>query len=211
MSKAKKGPRPVKSQAVISRKQSSTAPGWTWWVVIGGVVLVGVLVIVLTRGGGTTAAAAPPEGVQSFDSAMLGRSHTDQPVTYEQTPPVGGNHSGQWQNCGVYAQPIASGNGVHSLEHGAVWITYEPALAPDQVAAVRALAVAKDGGGARFVLVSPFPGLPAPVVASAWGKQLSVQSAADPRLAQFIDAFRRGPQTPEPGASCAGGIGQPNG
>jgi hypothetical protein len=60
------------------------------------------------------------------------------------------------------------------------------------------------------VLVSPYPDLPAPVVASAWGKQLQLDSANDPRLEQFVSAFREGPQTPEPGAPCTGGTGNPD-
>ena len=42
--------------------------------------------------------------------------------------------------------------------------------------------------------------LPSPVVLSAWGRQLGVDSAADPAVAAFVRAFSQGPQTPEPGA-----------
>jgi hypothetical protein len=41
-------------------------------------------------------------------------------------------------------------------------------------------------------------------VASAWGKQLQLQSVNDPELKQFVDFFEQGPQTPEPGAPCSG-------
>jgi hypothetical protein len=91
------------------------------------------------------------------------------------------------------------------MEHGAVWITYQPDLSSDQVEALRNLA--HDN---TYVLVSPYPDLPAPVVASAWGKQLQLDSANDPRLEQFVSAFREGPQTPEPGAPCIGGTGNPD-
>jgi hypothetical protein len=69
--------------------------------------------------------------------------------------------------------------------------------------------VSKYRGSSRYVILSPYPGLPSPVVASAWGKQLQLPSVSDPRLGQFIDYFRQGPQTPEPGATCAGGTGTP--
>jgi len=84
------------------------------------------------------------------------------------------------------------------MQHGAVWITYRPGLGEADVNRLRELATG-------YVLVSPFDGLPSPVVASAWGRQLRLDSAQDPRLGAFIDAFRRGPQTPEPGAPCTGG------
>jgi hypothetical protein len=54
---------------------------------------------------------------------------------------------------------------VHSMEHGAVWITCRPGLPTEQVDKLRELATSK-----TYVLASPYPDLPAPVVASAWGK-----------------------------------------
>lgn len=113
---------------------------------------------------------------------------------------MGGPHSAVWQNCGFYDAPIPSERGVHSLEHGAVWITYQLNLPSDQVAALRRVADSH-----AYVLVTPFPNLPAPVVASAWGRQLRLDSADDPRLIQFASAFQQGPQTPERGAPCSGG------
>jgi hypothetical protein len=96
--------------------------------------------------------------------------------------------------------PIVTEQGVHSMEHGAVWITYRPDLPADQIRALGAF------GGNPFVLISPWPsGLPARVVLSAWGLQLEVQSATDPRVAQFVGAYAHGPQTPELGVRCVGG------
>lgn len=142
-------------------------------------------------------------GLQSVGD--LTQNHVDGSVEYPLTPPVGGDHDAQWQNCGVYSDPVANENAVHSLEHGAVWITYRPDLPDEQVAELAAVAT-----GEAYLLVSPSTDLPAPVVASAWGKQLLLTGVADPRLDQFIRAFENGPQTPEPGAACSGGVGDPN-
>src|SRR5690606_15236745 len=120
------------------------------------------------------------------------------------TPPVGGPHNPLWQNCGIYAEPVPSEQAVHSMEHGAVWLTYRPDLAEADVAQLLELVAGKS-----HALLSPFPDLPAPVIASAWGVQLKVESASDPRLAQFVEQFHSGPQTPEPGAPCYGGVGTP--
>jgi hypothetical protein len=126
----------------------------------------------------------------------LTRNHVSSSVAYPQIPPVGGDHAPHLQTCGAYDQPIANELGVHSMEHGAVWITYRPDLPAAQVDLLRHQA------RQTYVLVSPYPGLPSPVVASAWGLQLKLDSASDNRLGQFLDAFRQGPQTPEPGATC---------
>lgn len=164
------------------------------WIAAGvGAVLVLVLVVVLARRGQPGSIA----GIQTFSAAQ---GHSTAPVTYPQTPPVGGVHNPAWQNCGVYSQPVQNENAVHALEHGAVWITYQPDLSSEQVQQLRDTAQNRS-----YVLLSPYAGLPAPVVASAWGVQLQLDSASDSRLAQFIAQYVQGPQTPEPGASCSGG------
>jgi hypothetical protein len=137
-------------------------------------------------------------GLQTFSG--LSRNHVQGPVQYPQTPPVGGDHAPIWQDCGFYSQPIVTERGVHSMEHGAAWITYRPDLPTAQIETLRKLATDQ-----TYILVSPWPGLPAPVVASAWGKQVYLESATDPRLAEFIRQFREGPDTPEPGSACIGG------
>jgi hypothetical protein len=65
--------------------------------------------------------------------------------------------------------------------------------------------------GRTYLLLTPYPGLEADVVLTAWGIQLDVESAGDERIAQFIEQYRLGPQTPEYGAACDGGIGRPIG
>ena len=142
------------------------------------------------------------DGLMSFPN--LSRNHVTTPVKYPQVPPVGGNHAPVWLNCGVYTAQVPNENAVHSLEHGAVWITYQPTLPASQVATL--VAAAKNQ---LYVIVSPYPGIPAPVVASAWGEQVRLTGADDPRLQKFIRAYEQGPQTPEPGAACTGGVGTP--
>ena len=148
-----------------------------------------------------------PEGTRDF--AYVGSEHTaslEETVAYAETPPVGGTHAPApyWQNCGFYDTPVRNETAVHSLEHGAVWITYEPSLPQEQIAILR------EKAEQSYVLVSPYEGLPSPVVASSWGHQLQLESVDDERLDQFIRYFRQGPDTPEPGAACSGGWGRPS-
>jgi hypothetical protein len=148
------------------------------------------------------AAKAPIQGVQSFDK--LTRNHVETPVTYPQTPPVGGDHNPVWLNCGIYAAPVKNENAVHALEHGAVWVTYQPNLPAAQLDKLKTLARANN-----YMVLSPYEGIKSPVVASAWGKQLSLPNADDPRLEVFLRTYLQGKQTPEPGAACTGGTGTP--
>jgi hypothetical protein len=130
--------------------------------------------------------------------------HVAGPIEYEESPPVGGGHNIVWQNCGIYEMPIHNEHAVHSLEHGAVWITYRPDLPPDQVQMLR------DVAADDFMLLSPYPGLASPVVASAWNHQIRLDGAADRRLQRFVQEYKNNPETtPEFGASCAGGTSVP--
>jgi hypothetical protein len=126
--------------------------------------------------------------------------HVAGPITYTEKPPMGGLHNVVWQTCGVYDAPIHNEHGVHSLEHGAIWITYRPGLAADQLETLKALA-ADD-----FMLLSPYPDLGHAIVATAWNHQLTLDRADDPSLSAFISKYKNNPETtPEFGASCLGG------
>lgn len=108
-----------------------------------------------------TTHAAAPQGLQTFSN--LSRNHVTGTVKYPQSPPVGGDHNAVWLNCGTYTSPVANENAVHSMEHGAVRITCQPTLSAADVTALHHAV-----GGQSHVVLSPYPGLPAPVVASAW-------------------------------------------
>ncbi|HEY0518263.1 MAG TPA: DUF3105 domain-containing protein [Ilumatobacteraceae bacterium] len=146
---------------------------------------------------GGTAAALPGEPAGTKTYTNLPRNHVDTPVEYPQTPPVGGNHSPVWQDCQYYDTSVPNERAVHSLEHGAVWITYSPDTSAADREVLKALAATGD-----HILVSEYKGLPSPIVATAWGKQLLLPSVNDPRLQQFVDFFQSGPQTPELGVTC---------
>lgn len=150
-----------------------------------------------------------PQGTQVFPESN--HTHVTVQVTYDHVPPVGGPHNPVQLNCGVYSQPVPNENAVHSLEHGAVWITYQPNLPTDQVAALQQLVTSNYVGTERYLILSPYGGIPSPIVASAWGYQLGVNQASDPRLLQFIQWFAGGNQGGEPGGPCTGGVGSPIG
>jgi len=154
----------------------------------------------------------------SSDAGTLTHEHVTGPVTYAVVPPVGGPHSDVWMNAGVYTEPIPPERALHNLEHGAVWITYRPGLPAAQVKALTAFvgkqtlidesaATAIAGQSNRFVDLSPWSDakLPAPIVISAWGYQLYVDTPTDPRLQQFVDTFRHSQTySPEYGSAVDG-------
>lgn len=145
-------------------------------------------------------AVAAIAGLKTHDARDLSRRHVEGPVDYPQTPPVGGDHAGQPQQCGTYSAPVRTENAVHSLEHGAVWITYRPGLPSSGVQQLERLAA----GIEPWALLSPLPEQADPVVITAWGVQLATSDPADPRLKTFAVRYANGPQAPEPDAPCTG-------
>ena len=129
-------------------------------------------------------------------------THVTGVVKYDTSPPTGGDHSGIWaDNCGaVYNHQLANENAVHMLEHGAVWITYNPKTATaSDIATLKA-----DVQGVAYLALTPYQGLKTPVSLQAWGYQLFVQKASDPRVEAFIGALRHNKDTtPELGVACS--------
>ncbi|WP_086786381.1 DUF3105 domain-containing protein [Crossiella equi] len=130
--------------------------------------------------------------------------HVDatQRVAYDHYPPIGGPHDSVWATCTgvVYPNPVRNENMVHSLEHGAVWLAYNP----DQIKGADLDKLKVRAQGQQFTMLSPYPGLDKPISLQAWGRQLKLDSADDPRIDQFVSALRRNQYNyPEVGATCA--------
>ncbi|RKS10717.1 uncharacterized protein DUF3105 [Nocardiopsis sp. Huas11] len=143
-------------------------------------------------------------GVEEYPVDSYVHVDTGQSVDYEQSPPVGGDHWPSWQNCGVYTEPVTNEFAVHSLEHGAVWITYEPGLSQSEIDALDSLYSPGD-----YLVISPYEGeMDAPIVASSWGRQVSAETADDQNLTRFVQRYERGNDVPEPGASCSGAVAE---
>jgi hypothetical protein len=173
--------------------------------IVGGAAVLGLITTFVVTG----ARSERPQdiaipGLQEFPGITA--NHIDpNPVDYEaqygMNPPAGGDHSQFWLNCGVYEEPQPDENAVHSLEHGAVWVTYDPESTTE--AEVDALRNAIPN---TYTILSPYPGLPSPIVASAWGAQIALDGTDDERLGRFIDKYWKSPSAPEPGASCTGAL-----
>ncbi|MCF6744991.1 DUF3105 domain-containing protein [Blastococcus sp. KM273128] len=170
-------------------------------VVVFAVAVIGYAVVAVNRADADKVTSAEQiTGLQSYDYPN-GQGHVATPVEYPESPPVGGEHDGEWADCTgtVYSVDIRNENAVHSLEHGAVWITYDPErVSEDDVATLSELV---DGTSGR--MLSPRPGLAAPISLQSWNNQLTVEAATDRRLQQAADFLTFNPDsTPEVGATC---------
>lgn len=220
MASGKSAKRKRSSTSVVAKSKSSSVN----WITVGAVVAVLALVGVIF---GVVAAKAHSNKVASDEVAPYVPSATDQDpstkitgiyantakyksaihvastqrVNYDRYPPVGGPHDGEWAACNGVVYPVAmrDENMVHTLEHGAVWITYNPSTtSASDVNILKGLVQ-----GQPYMVMSPYPTLDQPISLQAWGHQLKVSSASDPRVKQFITALLRNPYIyPETGATC---------
>ncbi len=131
-----------------------------------------------------------------------GQEHVGTDVTYDESPPVGGPHDLIWADCdgAVYDQQIRSENAVHSMEHGAVWITYNPDdISGDDLSVLRGYVQDQ-----AHIFLSPYADLPSPISLQSWNHQLFIDAVDDPRINDFIQTLRQNPaEYPEVGASCS--------
>lgn len=113
---------------------------------------------------------------------LEGAGHTNapcEPVSYASNPPSSGTHYGIWTEFKTYDAPVPEGFWVHSLEHGAVVISYNcPGGCTAEVAAAQAmidslpvdpLCYPSGGTSLRRVVMTPDPHLTTRFAASAWG------------------------------------------
>jgi hypothetical protein len=195
----------AEARPVVEEQRSSRLPlvlATVGAVLVLGAALAAPLVDQALRGEDEAQRALDLTLVQKWD--ITDRAHTTDDVTYPQTPPAGGPHAPIWLACGVYDEPVHDENAVHDLEHGAVWITHDPALSADDVAALAA--ELPDNG-----IMSPREGLPSPVVVTVWGTQLQLDGADDKRLGLFLEEYGDGHTAPEFGVTCQGGTPDPTG
>jgi hypothetical protein len=162
------------------------------------IIAVGLIALIVYR-------AFEPDIQGSVRTGNLDRGHENSvDIPASPLPPVGGVHTPTWLNCGIYNQPVDTVLALHSMEHGGVWIAYQPDLPAEEVATLKSVAQ-----GDNFVLMSPYEGLASKVVLTAWGVQLELDSATDERVELFVNRYRN--QGPELGATCSNGVGVPTG
>jgi len=165
-------------------------------------VTISIVIVLISVTAGIKYEATTLSSVKSY--TKLGRKHVPGTVKYAQTPPVGGNHAQEWLNCGIYTQPVPNENAVHSMEHSAVWVTYDPKI----ITGTKLVTLQKEML-IRYGVLSPYPGISTPIVATAWGKQIALTKVDDPKLIEFIQLYAGSLKAPEPRGECSGGLNAP--
>jgi hypothetical protein len=199
--------RMAKSTGTTESTGTTKATTFNWALIVIGVVAVAAALWFFFFRNVTPATAASGEIEELIAFPNLQAGHEEGFLNYDRYPPAGGIHSPHWWNAGIYDEQIPVEKAVHTLEHGAVWITYHPAdLTPEEIETLRSLV-----RGRTCTLLSPgiYGGQTSKVSAVAWGYAIDTEDVNDPRLGSFIARFERSPQAPEPGAACSNDEGTP--
>ena len=195
----------AKSSARVHRSSGSDGSGKVYLIVGAIIVLfVGGFIALAVFDARQQSASGAPDDVQTYDVGPAGK-HTSANVDYDQSPPVGGAHNPVWQNCGYYDKPVRDENAVHSLEHGAVWITYSPDLPQDQVTELQNTAQSQ-----TYILVSPYPGLDSPWSPLPGASRSSSTAPTIPTCKALSRPTAWVPRPPSPAPSAPAARAQPS-
>jgi hypothetical protein len=161
---------------------------------IGGVILVAVLAIIAAF----WFLMPKPVAAQGHQVPIEGnRQHQPQgtPIQYRNRPPSSGDHYDNTAPYGVTQTPVATGNWVHNLEHGAVVLLYHcPRGCPDLVARIDTLAARlrpdrNNPDGTARLLAMPETDMDHLVAVIAWGHLRELDEFDEGRIADFYATF----------------------
>lgn len=147
----------------------------------------------------TAPSAIAGNEILSFDTSNGGQDAHTAPYDYvEDTtgvkPPVAGRHNPIPAECGIHDEEIPDENFVHSLEHGAVGIVYNPKeLELDEIKSIEEIVNDYD----TTVLSAPYPGLEDPVVVVSWSRKMRLDSMDEDAIREYVDTFRDTEPAPE--------------
>ena len=163
---------------------------------IGAAIVVVVALVVLNRPGDQGARTASTQPLMGELINTPERTHVaDQSLLriVSGQPPAGGPHFATAQAVGTYDTPIPDGNAIHALEHGIVWISYNPdKVDAGAVTALKRVAQAYP----RDAILSPRPDNSMPIALASWMRLLRQDTLDEQQMRDFIVTNRN--RSPEP-------------
>ncbi len=113
-------------------------------------------------------------------------------VTYDSNPPAGGPHYAETAHVGIYGRAPSDGYLVHSLEHGAVIIWYQPGLSEAEIKQLKNI---YDSVPVNKKIMVPRESLNVPVALSSWGRVLKLSSINESEIKEFMETnYDRAPE-----------------
>ena len=138
----------------------------------------------------------PDPEIETFPSEGSTHVPAGTQIVYNTDPPTSGSHYPEAQEGGYFETAIASGYLVHSMEHGAVIIYYNPAtVTASQKDSLKALAATYPGFFGQVVCV-PRDDPTYPIILTAWTHRLRLATYDQSRIDGFLALYRgNGPES----------------
>ena len=157
------------------------------------VFVIGGLVFVFTRKPAPKPQIGQVLSEQSRDHIAQG---SKQHPPYSSNPPTSGSHWPQPAKCQIYIDEIADEAAIHSLEHGAVWVSYKNKNDKNIVAKLADLVK----GNSNKVLLSPRSKNDSAIAVVSWNRLLKLDDFDSRKITDLINNYKN--NSPEPFASC---------
>lgn len=186
------------SQPTSDRRRPKTVgeEGWKRLAWIGGIATIIALAVLVSL----NVTAPPPAQLASVETFPdMGTDHIGfgvSPPEYNADPPTSGPHLDTPAPCGIYRQPVPDGSTLHSMEHGAVVVHYDPSIESARRAQIEDIARSIAGE----LIVAPRPDMEDELVLTAWTKRLAMDTIDENVIRSFAAQFAN--RSPEGAASC---------
>jgi len=158
---------------------------WTAELLAVGIVGYGLFLLISRT---TTPRPGESIAIQGRDHISVGSSHPE----YNSNPPTSGPHYAQPTDWGVYQNELKDENVIHSMEHGGIWISYQPDIDDDTKEKIEVLGKKHSGS----VVVSPRSANDSPIALASWGRLEKLSSFNEARILEFIKRNKN--KSPEP-------------
>ena len=126
---------------------------------------------------------------------VLSRDHVPDgtKIQYNSNPPAAGAHYAAPQDAGIYTTPPADGHLVHSLEHGAIILWYNPKM-PSKDQIKQLTDIFKNIGLSKTIMTSR-DSMDVPVAVTSWGRILKLKTIDEKQIKTFFETnYDRGPE-----------------
>lgn len=169
--------------------------GWTLAILVAAILVIGGIVYSSAQNAANRAVSTDPlMGEENPTTSADHVTNASQVIIPDGQPPTAGPHFANPQGLGVYDAPIEDGRAIHSLEHGIIWITYNPDKV-DAAGVKKLMEVQK--AYSNDVIISPRPANKDAVDVASWRRLLKFDSVDVDQLKKFVVTNRN--RSPEPG------------
>lgn len=158
------------------------------------VAVLGFVVVVVV--GKMTAPPEPPRpGVEQSD---YGREHVKSKEYGGVQPPTSGPHASP-VSWGVYDKEVRDDQAIHNMEHGGVFVSYQPSLSKDQIDKLKEL-LSEPFSNPEFqpkkIVLAPRAANKSPIELSSWRRSEALASYDQKKIEEYMT--RNLGKSPEP-------------